>query len=256
MNDVLSLNTLPEYVLSGFRYFDKHEKHVTRYCKDDVLLLMFDGILRFHEEGKPIALSQNQFYIQKRGLLQEGIEESSQPQYYFIHFYGDFSPDKKTLPLSGTADISALMPYFQELDLLQAMNASKVDISSVFFKILSELAKSQTPSAQRTLVEEVLSYVFQDLKRPVSLDEIAAEVGYCKNHIIKLFQKETGKTPYTYITEQRLNAAKQLLLNSNFSLEQISTDCGFGTYINFYKSFIKTEKIPPSEWKRRQQQRC
>ena len=47
-----------------------------------------------------------------------------------------------------------------------------------------------------------------------------------------------------------IDMAKQLLLNSESSLSSISVECGFGTYINFYRSFTKSVGIPPAEWKR------
>lgn len=254
MNERLSLDTLPQFNTSSFRYFQKHEKHISRICPEDVLVLMFGGTLRLHENGVPVEIKKGEFYIERHGIYQEGIEESDEPQYYYIHFFGDFSQSKKSLPIHGTANISALIPYFREIDLLKATNAPNVAIASVFYKILFELSKAQTPSLQQTIVQDVLSYVLQKFDTPVSMDEISAEVGYCKNHITNIFQKETGKSPQAYITGQRIDTAKQFLLNSDHSLEQISKECGFGTYINFYKSFIKKEKMSPSDWRHLHQQ--
>lgn len=246
----LSLDILPEYKFSSFRYFQKHEKHVTRFCPDDVLVLMINGTLRLHENGVPIEIRKGEYFIERRDFFQEGIEESDEPQYYYIHFFGDFSPSKRELPIRGTANISALIPLFHEMDLLNAASAPKVAIVSVFYQILYELSKTQAPSLQQKLIQNVLSYVLQNFEHPVSMNEISSAVGYCKNHITNVFQKETGMSPQAYITDYRINSAKQLLLNTTYSLEQISRECGFGTYINFYKSFIKKENISPSEWKR------
>lgn len=244
----LSMDSLPEYRFSSFRYFQKHEKFVTRYCNEDVLILMMDGVLRFREDEIPIELFPGEYYIQRRGRFQQGIEESSEPQYYYIHFIGDFSTSENVLPLRGSADIDHMIPLFRELDLLVTANAAKITYSSVFYQILSQLFNAQD-SPQRSVVQKVLAYVFCECNTDATLNEIADAIGYCKTHIINAFQKETGKTPHTYIAEQRLNSAKQLILCSDLSLEQISVQCGFRNYINLYKNFIKVEHISPSEWR-------
>lgn len=249
MNEHLSLDTLLECNEFSFRYFQKHEKHVSRVCPVDVLILMFDGTLRLRENGVDIEIKKNEYYIERQGSIQEGLKESDEPKYYYIHFFGDYSPTKRSIPLRGTADITTLVPLCHELELLKVTSAPKIALASVFYRILFELSKTQTPSLQRTIVQDVLSYVLQNFERPVTMDEISAAVGYCKNHITNSFQKNTGKSPHAYITEQRIDAAKRFLLNSTLSLEQISKECGFGTYINFYKSFVKKEKISPSDWR-------
>ena len=48
----LNLDALPEYLFSSMRNFEKNECHVRRICSDDVLLLVFKGVLRFSEDGK------------------------------------------------------------------------------------------------------------------------------------------------------------------------------------------------------------
>ena len=46
------------YRHSSFRYFKEGEHHIERFCKDEVLLLIFDGVLRFEEDGIAYAFEQ------------------------------------------------------------------------------------------------------------------------------------------------------------------------------------------------------
>ena len=93
--------------------------------------------------------------------------------------------------------------------------------------------------------------VAENIQKPFSLDDVAYRCGYSKNHVINVFKRETGMTPYAYITKLKLRMAKQLLLESDSSLAQIGLECGFGDYINFYKSFVKAYGEPPLAWKKR-----
>ena len=56
-------------------------------------------------------------------------------------------------------------------------------------------------------------------------------------------------TPYAYILTLRLEAAKDLLRNSQLPVEQIAAACGFGSYINLYKKFKKHEHCSPAKWR-------
>lgn len=252
MNNGLNLDVLPQYEMSSFRYFEKGERHVTRICREDVLVMVFDGVLRFYEDGQLIEVSKGQYYVQRKGLLQEGSVESDVPQYYYIHFTGTFGGDKHTLALLGDADISDLYPLFQQLDLLQHAGADAVSCNGVFYRILSVLNRGFANTERQKLVMKVISLATQDVQKPFSLTEIARECGYSKNHIINIFKKETGQTPYVYIANLKLTMARNLLRNSEQSVTQISAVCGFGNYINFYKEFIKAEGCSPKVWRSRQ----
>ena len=128
-------------------------------------------------------------------------------------------------------------------------NAPLVEKSMVFYKILSKLRHGGKNSSN-DVVTKVISYATSDIRKPFSLDEAALRCGYSKNHIITIFKNETGKTPYTYILDMKIEMAKQLLLNSESSLSSISIECGFGGYINFYRSFVNTVGVSPAEWRK------
>ena len=225
---------------------------MNRICSQDVLVMVFDGVLRFSENGVPIEVHSGEYYIQKHGLRQEGILESDRPSYYFIHLEGHFATEGNLLPMRGKFNAKELFPLFKKLDELYLFHAPVVEKAAVVYQILMLLKNQSVNFTRNPIVTKVISVVSADLKKPFSLQEIASECGYNKNHVIRIFKKETGKTPHAYITDIRINKAKQLLLGSDASLSQISNECGFGDYINLYKAFVKSEGFPPLEWKKRQ----
>jgi len=248
----LSMDVLPVCNLSSFRYFEAHERHMTRTCSHDVLVMVFGGILRFHENGVPMEIHEGEYYIQRRGILHEGIMESDSPKYYFIHFRGSYRCGKNTLPLRGKTDFEELFPLFRKMDALRMSGATTVEINAVFFQILSVLKQNAERAGKSDVVRRVMSLVAQNIQKRYSLEEMAAACGYSKNHVIKVFRTEMGKTPHAYITDMKIEMAKQQLINSESSLTQISIECGFGDYINFYKAFTRAEGCAPIEWKQKQ----
>ncbi len=253
MKKRLSLKKLPLYAYSSFRYFEKHERHLTRVYKWDVLVMVFEGVLRFREDGVPVEVHAGEYYIQRHGLLQEGLLESDSPKYFFIQWTDcEYTADEEeSLPIRGKVDFAELFPYFNELETLRMTGASMIEKSAVFYKILSLLKRHQDKGSSNEVVAKVISEVTRDIRRPFSLEAIAARCGYSKNHIISIFKKETGKPPHAYITDIKIGMAKQLLQNSESSLYSISIECGFGSYINLYRTFVKSEGCSPDEWRKK-----
>lgn len=129
---LLDLNSFPHYYSSNVRQFLPHEKHIERFFKQDVLILMYKGILRFEEDGIPVELTPGQYYIQTRGKHQKGTIESDCPNYYYIHFLGAFHEDGH-LPLSGTFDIPKMQALTENLEKLE-LNALQTGIRAAFLR--------------------------------------------------------------------------------------------------------------------------
>lgn len=247
----LDLSQLPEYRNSSFKYFADGEKHVTRICPDDVLIMMYDGDLYFNENNIPVKLSRGDYYIQKRGLFQQGLIPSSTARYYYIHFCGEYCDNGDTLPLRGTADYASFFPMFEKMNSMQLLKASYLEKCAVFYNILSLLKSKAPDTIGRRIVSKVTTHIANDYSRIYSLDELADLCGYSKNNLIKIFRTETGKTPFEYIAELRIDSAKRMLENSDMTFQAISEACGFGSYVNMYKNFIKVEACTPGEWRKR-----
>lgn len=246
----LDLERLPEYRFSAFKKFEEGEKHVTRICQEDVLILMLAGTLYFQEDGRAVEVTEGQYYIQRHGLFQEGILPSSGAKYYYIHFCGVFCERGDGLPLSGSSHFTEGDEGFRRLEFFRNVSASKVEQNGEFYRILAQLKGSREMTVSRKCVLKVISLVTGEMERPYSLEQLASACGYSKNHLIHMFKEETGQTPFAYLTGLRINEARVLLANSDMAIGQISQKCGFGSYINFYKAFVKCCGLPPEEWRR------
>ena len=82
----IDLDTSIQYLNASLRFFDIGEHHISRYCNDDILLLVFEGVLRFSEDGKQYEVSAGEYLIQQHGLYQGGERPSDAPKYLYIHF--------------------------------------------------------------------------------------------------------------------------------------------------------------------------
>ncbi len=248
MNYELNLDILPEYHLSAYKKFSANEKHITRICNEDVLIIMLSGVLYFNEEGQPIELYPNQYYIQKSGLKQEGIIPSDNAEYYYIHFKGNFEDCKNSLKISGNVQSELIKPLFDKLELL-FYSGSLTEKHACFFEILSRLKGNEYISKYKKIIQNISADIYKNPNKPISLELLAKRYTYSKNQLINIFKSETGQTPYCYITNMRLIRAKQLLASSITPINLIAEQTGFDNYINFYKAFKKSEGCSPLEFR-------
>ena len=90
-----------------------------------------------------------------------------------------------------------------------------------------------------------------NLEETISLDDLAHYVGVSRRQLERLFQKHLKCVPSRYYLELRLNRARQLLLQTNLSIIDVSLACGFVSAPHFSKCYRDFFGIPPREERRR-----
>ena len=236
------------YKSASLRFFDKNERHVTRFCSHDVLLLVYEGTLRFSEDGKQIEVRAGEYYIQKNNTYQAGELPSDAPKYLFVHFLAEWEEGEKVLERKGIFDYAVLSPLIQELDRLSHASATYTECCALFFTILSKLYHSR-PSTHTT-AKTIFDYISKNYLYITSLDEICQALHYSKNHIINVFKSEYKATPFEYINELKITRAMYLLEVTSDSIDEIALSSGFNHYSHFYRLFLRKNGISPYEWRK------
>lgn len=242
----IELNHPIYYKHASLRFFNKGEHHVSRFCKDDVLLLIYDGILRFSEDGVPYELHAGTYHIQRHDSVQEGLLPSESPKYLYVHFLADWNENDTTLPRSGTFDPVKFMSDIEALDRMAHHNMPYVLQAGKFFDLLSKLYR---PTASNSVAEKMADYIAEEFRHEITLEKLCSEFHFSKNHIIALFKKEFGTTPIAYANHIKLQKAEYLMELTSDPIESIAIDCGFHDYSHFYKLFLRKHGLTPKQWR-------
>lgn len=88
----------------------------------------------------------------------------------------------------------------------------------------------------------------------LDLDNIADEARFSKFHFIRLFKSIYGKTPHHYLTQVRMEKAKEFLSNQ-MSVADTCTSVGFDSPTSFTALFKKKFGQSPSGFQQQQHQR-
>lgn len=110
----------------------------------------------------------------------------------------------------------------RSLSLMQAIQApgcEAIDVEERFAGLIEALCQrnGQAPENDRpgsrrdALVSRAKAYLHDHLEEPVSLEGLATELNVSKYHLIRLFKRQTGSTPYRYLLDSRVNAARRAL---------------------------------------------
>lgn len=117
----------------------------------------------------------------------------------------------------------------------------------IFGKLLSLL---QMQEARNDTMRDILMYIHDHYKEPISRKDIAHAAGYTESHISHLFSATMRTSLPDYINALRVEDAKDLLTGTNMTVSQIAESLGFGSIRNFGRAFQKYTATTPKDYRK------
>lgn len=106
------------------------------------------------------------------------------------------------------------------------------------------------PTVKNPRVAKGREFIDNNFKYPISIDSVASEVGMRTESFIRAFKLEFHQTPNSYLSEKRINKAKDLLLLTSLTIKEISAACGFRDPSYFCQAFKRNTSASPGEFRR------
>ncbi|MEN8905688.1 MAG: AraC family transcriptional regulator [Clostridiales bacterium] len=165
------------------------------------------------------------------------------PQMFTTKYPNRYIPFFDTILKEYINPTSASAILFK-INILQILYLMHLEINSPY------LENSITNSGYHTSLKKALEYVNNNWNKSFSIDDIAKHSNLSKNHFIKIFTKSIGKTPNNYLTDYRIQKAKELLAMTNLSIIEVSLKCGYDNIPYFSFLFKKKTSTSPSEFRK------
>ena len=102
---------------------------------------------------------------------------------------------------------------------------------------------------QERRVKEMLT---ADLSGDLSLLELASACGLSPCYFSRVFKQTVGCPPHQWRLQQRVERAKELILNTNQSLSEIALATGFSDQSHLTRVFSQLVRVSPAAWRRAQ----
>ena len=105
-------------------------------------------------------------------------------------------------------------------------------------------------STDSTLVQRLVFYILENYTRPITLDDIATDLGYSKFYVSREIKTLFGCNLRTLINSYRLSMAQNLLLTTDLPVVTVAEKCGFQNQSAFNRTFLESTGISPSKYRK------
>lgn len=236
------------------------------YCNSDynVVRNRYDSILAIYVLDGSITMVQNNMSIsaQKDEMLL--IDCYTYHEYFtefnahtlWVHFDGNNSREwfdeikaKKGQKIKCTRQtaecISNIIKYVK-------LNQSEYSISNELYSMLCNISNENTAGQESTRsrqIETAKKFIISNYDKNISINDIADNAHMSVSYFSKIFKDATGFSPYDYLLAIRLDKAKELLQQTDNSVEGIAYKTGFNSTSNFICFFKKQTGISPLKFR-------
>jgi AraC-like DNA-binding protein len=100
-------------------------------------------------------------------------------------------------------------------------------------------------------VHRARDYVEACYEEPLSLRDMAAVACLSTNHFLRTFKQVFGRTPHQYVTERRLQRARELLASTELPVTEVCLSVGFESLGSFSRLFRRRFGTPPARTRTR-----
>lgn len=122
-------------------------------------------------------------------------------------------------------------------------------LSFLLHNIIGILALPESKAVSPGVVK-AQEFIHTHYQEPITVPDIAGHISMSQYHFSRVFKQETGLAPHTYLANLRLRKAKNLLLETNESVEHVAGICGFFSTSHFIRAFKKEMEVTPTVFRK------
>ncbi|OBG60260.1 MULTISPECIES: AraC family transcriptional regulator [unclassified Mycobacterium] len=119
-----------------------------------------------------------------------------------------------------------------------------IDLSRLAVDVVGDLRRSGEP-----LLAEVFEVIDRRLAEPLSLRDVAGELGITAGHLTTVVRRRTGRTVQEWIIERRMAEARTLLAETDLPIAEVAGRVGIGDPGYFSRLFGRTHGVAPRVWR-------
>lgn len=108
---------------------------------------------------------------------------------------------------------------------------------------------ANTEQANMKLMAQACLYIAENCVKPLTLNEVAAQVGVSKSHFSNLFKSYTSMTFVDFLTTERIKLAESFFPNPQLHIIDIAFESGFSSISSFNRAFRKVKGCSPTQFR-------
>lgn len=257
----------PTAVLRAFSTQHEYPDHQTAFT----IVTNYGGKARYISKRKERVLAEGEHIVLFPGERFSSVVDSDQPveSLYIVFRDGDVAAALSHDDLDTEPRPSLLYPEFRRVDpfepiesirRLVARGAEEVIIEEALLTMLNGIVlqhwkrpdqkvRSGTVIERRKRVEIARERIHSEFEKDLTLDDLAATACLSNYHFLRLFRGAFGVTPHRYLSDLRLDRAKELLLASDGKVHEVAQQVGFTSSTSFIAKFRNKFGKPPGNYR-------
>ncbi|SDJ98091.1 AraC family transcriptional regulator [Sediminibacillus albus] len=157
----------------------------------------------------------------------------------------------KLHPFDGSNVRQLLRKMLYEQSQGEAINyvAMKIFLSELLLKFARSSNESEMFDANVLRAERLRNYIDTHYFEVISSTDLSSKLGISTRHLNNIFKDRYQVTPMQYLTEVRVDLAKQLLTETSKDIASICFEVGFESLSTFYRTFKNTTEVSPNKYR-------
>lgn len=151
----------------------------------------------------------------------------------------------------GVTDNNELVVQMEKLKIKYLLYNNKHDACNEIVKMVDIIFDKMNIKGKLSDdgMKSVIDYIERNLRRGISLEDVANHVNISTYYLSKIFKKEMGVNFITYVTDRKMDMAKEMLVNTDIPVLNIALDLAYNEANYFSKAFKKKTGLTPSEYR-------
>ena len=243
--------------------FYARERFVTERSHKDAYLVFYTlgGAGIIEQEGQSVTLGQNQALLMDCRAPQRYVTDPVRHHWYHLwaHVNGagaDAISQAMGLPKLQPVSLplADVKPIFETIfeNMKKEGYIESLTTSLAVDKLLTSIALA--PDSRGSFVEfDAVSvarrYMEEHFAEDLHVDDVAREAAISTSQLIRLFKRQLGTTPHSYLLRYRITQAKELLAETTLPVSTIAGQVGFASESNFSYRFGEMCGQSPSAYR-------
>lgn len=142
-------------------------------------------------------------------------------------------------------------PFTDYLSLILKCHADAHADAEILAGLIDQAGKGLLNApATESKAQSIVRYIQEHYQENISAAELASRFGLSANYISNLLKNTLGIRYNDYVTQLRLNHARELLVSTHLSIKEITAACGYYSQSHFTRLFLDHEGCTPMEYRK------
>lgn len=238
-----------------------HYKERDEGADQYILIYCTDGNGTIEVDGQKYLLGRSDAFCIPKGAKHRYYADKENPwSILWVHFKGENTPlfpleEKRLIHMNSRHSDNRMMVLFNVLFRVLEKNytlGNFIYISQVLQLILSEIyfrEKIDESTMQDRHVTMVVRFMYQNLDKNLSLQQISDEVKLSKSYLNAVFKSQTGRAPVEFFIHLKMKEACKLLKSTDMYIYEVSAGLGYEDPYYFSRIFKKVVGMSPRDYK-------